>query len=216
MFYTIDEIREDFVVVNGERIKVDPPFETLPDKQEYETPLNEVMVDVVKAIGNRAEIETLLSVSDGVAATEKDVALYARVSTQKQAENLTRQHERLFEACGERGYRIVLDCSEITSGLNDNRHQFFKIVDAACKGGVKRVVVERRDRFTRFGFRTIERFFNGVGCTVEVLEKTEDKSEHEELVENILTMIVSFSSRIYEAHGGPKRKVADNAGSPSA
>ncbi|MEW6082557.1 MAG: hypothetical protein AB1576_12495 [Bacillota bacterium] len=34
--YTIDEIGEDFVVVNGERIEVDPPFETVPDKQEYE------------------------------------------------------------------------------------------------------------------------------------------------------------------------------------
>jgi excisionase family DNA binding protein len=153
-----------------------------------------------------AEIEALLSVSDGAAVGEKDVALYARVSTQKQAENLTRQHERLIEACGKRGYRIVLDCSEIASGLNDNRRQFFKIIDAACKGEVKKVVVEHRDRLTRFGFRAIERFFKGVGCTVEVLEQTEGKGEHEELVEDILTIIVSFSSRIYGARGGRKRK----------
>ena len=145
-----------------------------------------------------AEVEALLSVSDGVTVTEKNVALYARVSTQKQAGNLTRQHERLIEVCGERGYRIVLDCSEIASGLNDNRRQFFKVIDAACKGEVKKVVVEHRDRLTRFGFRTIERFFKGVGCTVEVLEQVEGKSEHEELVEDILTIIVSFSSRIYK------------------
>ncbi|GFP38803.1 IS607 family transposase [Candidatus Hakubella thermalkaliphila] len=129
-----------------------------------------------------AEIEQLLSVSDGVTVTEKDVALYARVSTQKQVENLTRQHEWLTEVCGERGYRIVLDCSEIASGLNDNRRQFFKIIDAACKGEVKKVVVEHRDRLTRFGFRTIEQFFKGVGCAVEVLEQAEEKGEHEELV----------------------------------
>ncbi|OQB16705.1 MAG: hypothetical protein BWY14_01304 [Parcubacteria group bacterium ADurb.Bin192] len=161
-----------------------------------------------------AEVEALLSVSDGVTVTEKDVALYARVSTQKQAENLTRQHERLIEACGERGYRIVLDCSEIASGLNDNRRQFFKVIDAACKGEVKKVVVEHRDRLTRFGFRTIERFFKGVGCTVEVLEQVEGKSEHEELVEDILTIIVSFSSRIYGARGRRKRK--DNSDAESA
>lgn len=101
---------------------------------------------------------------------------------------------------------IVFDCSEIASGLNDNRRQFFKIIDAACKGEVKRVVVEHRDRLTRFGFKTIERFFNGVGCTIEVLEQKEGKSEHEELVEDILTIIVSFSSRIYDARGGRKRK----------
>ena len=158
-----------------------------------------------------AEIEVLLSVSNGVTVTEKDVAIYARCSTQKQAENLTRQHKRLIEACVDRGYRIILDCSEIASGLNDNRRQFFKIIDAACKGEVKKVVVEHRDRLTRFGFRTIERFFKGVGCTVEVLEQVEGKSEHEELVEDILTIIVSFSSRIYGARGGRKRKENSNA-----
>ena len=57
MMYTIDEIGEDFVVVNGERIEVDPPFETLPDKQEYETWLNEVMTDAVEAIGSRESIQ---------------------------------------------------------------------------------------------------------------------------------------------------------------
>ena len=153
-----------------------------------------------------AEIEALLFVSDGVTITEKDVAIYARCSTQKQAENLTRQHERLIKACNESGYRIVLDCSEIVSGLNDNRRQFFKIIDAACKGEVRKVVVEHRDRLTRFGFRTIERFFKGVGCTIEVLEQVEGKSEHEELVEDILSIIVSFSNRIYGARGGRKRK----------
>jgi len=153
-----------------------------------------------------AEIEELLAISDGMTITEKDVALYARVSTRRQADNLIRQHERLIEACGDRGYRIVLDCSEIASGLNDNRRQFFKVIDAACKGEVKRVVVEHRDRLTRFGYKTIERFFNGVGCTVEVLEQAEGKDEHEELVEDILTIIVSFSGRIYGKRGGRKRK----------
>ena len=164
-----------------------------------------------RTVGNHrrydnAEVEQLLSVSDGVTVSDKDVALYARVSTQKQADNLTRQHERLIDACGDRGYRIVLDCSEIASGLNDNRRQFFKVIDAACKGEVKRVVVEHRDRLTRFGFCTIERFFNGVGCIVEVLEQAKEKGEHEELVEDILTIIVSFSSRIYGKRGGRKRK----------
>jgi len=159
-----------------------------------------------------SEIEQLLSISNGVKVTDEDVAIYARVSTRKQAENLTRQHKRLTEACGDRGYCIVLDCSEIASGLNDNRRQFFKIIDAACKGEVKRVVVEHRDRLTRFGYKTIERFLNGVGCTVEVLEQKEGRDEHKELVEDILTIIVSFSSRIYGKRGGRKRKEVNDVG----
>ncbi|GFP33236.1 hypothetical protein HKBW3S42_01570 [Candidatus Hakubella thermalkaliphila] len=59
MCYTVNEIGEDYVVVNGERIEVDPPFETLPGKQEYETWLNEVMANAVEAIGSRAEIPAL-------------------------------------------------------------------------------------------------------------------------------------------------------------
>jgi hypothetical protein len=57
--YAVNEIGKDYVVVNGERIEVDPPFEVLPDKAEYETWLNEVMADAVKAIGSRAEISHL-------------------------------------------------------------------------------------------------------------------------------------------------------------
>lgn len=58
MVYTINQIGEDFVVVNGERIEVDPPFDTLPDKQEYETWLNEVMTDAVETIRSGANLQT--------------------------------------------------------------------------------------------------------------------------------------------------------------
>jgi len=40
------------VPVNGERIEVNPPFESVPDRQEYETWLNEVTSDVIAAIGS--------------------------------------------------------------------------------------------------------------------------------------------------------------------
>jgi len=57
--YTIDEIGENFVVVNGERIQVDPPFESVPDKQDYETWLNEVMADAVETIRSRENLGAL-------------------------------------------------------------------------------------------------------------------------------------------------------------
>ena len=52
--------------------------------------------------------------------------------------------------------------------------------------------------------------FNNVGCTVEVLEEKENKGEHEELVEDILTIIVSFSSRIYGKRSRRRRKEVNN------
>jgi len=59
MCYTVDEIGEDFVVVNRERIEVDPPFDTLPRKQEYETWLNEIMADAIEAIGSGEDLQAL-------------------------------------------------------------------------------------------------------------------------------------------------------------
>jgi len=56
MMYVIDEIGGDFVVVNGERIEVDPPFESVPDKREYENWLNGIMANAVKTIGSRAGV----------------------------------------------------------------------------------------------------------------------------------------------------------------
>lgn len=44
---------------------------------------------------------------------------------------------------------------------------------AACQGKITRVVVEHRDRVTRFGFRTIERLFKGVRCVIEALDPPE-------------------------------------------
>jgi hypothetical protein len=67
--YTVDEIGEDYVLVNCERIEVDPPFESVPDKQEYETWLNKIMSDVVETIGSGAKLQAfqdhLASVAQG-------------------------------------------------------------------------------------------------------------------------------------------------------
>jgi len=59
MCYTVDEIGENYVVVNGGRIEVDPPFESVPDKQNYENWLNGVITDALTAVRSRAEIPNL-------------------------------------------------------------------------------------------------------------------------------------------------------------
>ena len=59
MRYTIDGIGMDFVIVNGERITVGPPFETIPDKTEYQNWLNKVVADAIETIGSREEVPHL-------------------------------------------------------------------------------------------------------------------------------------------------------------
>jgi predicted site-specific integrase-resolvase len=82
-----------------------------------------------------------------------NVALYARVSSADQNEDLERQMQRLKDYAAAKGYRVTRTVSELASGLNDSRPKFLKLLTDASIGTI---VVEHRDRATRFGLAYIE------------------------------------------------------------
>jgi len=133
------------------------------------------------------------------------VAIYGRVSTRKQEENLNRQVERLRQYCKERGYENPIEFVEIASGLNDKRRQFHKMIDAVIRKEVNLIVIEYKDRLSRFGLRFIYHFFDGLGCKIEVVETEPSKDENKELVDDMLALITSFSARLYGKRGGRKK-----------
>ena len=49
------------------------------------------------------------------------VAIYARVSSSENKDNLMRQKERLENYCAAKGYKVLRVVEEVGSGLNDNR-----------------------------------------------------------------------------------------------
>lgn len=49
------------------------------------------------------------------------VAIYARVSSSENKDNLTRQRERFENYCASKGYKVLRVVEEVGSGLNDNR-----------------------------------------------------------------------------------------------
>ncbi|MEM2413195.1 MAG: recombinase family protein, partial [Sulfolobales archaeon] len=59
------------------------------------------------------------------------------------------------------------------SGLNEKRSGLQKLLDMAVKHEISVVVVEFRDRLTRFGFEYLARFFESHGVRVEVVEESE-------------------------------------------
>ena len=54
-------------------------------------------------------------------ATEQNVAIYARVSSSENKDNLDRQAQRLINYCNAREYQVQKIVKEIGSGLNDQR-----------------------------------------------------------------------------------------------
>ena len=124
------------------------------------------------------------------------VAIYARVSSSEHRENLERQAERLNQYCTVRGYQVALVVKEIASGVNDSRPKLLSLLKDTS---ITRVVVEHRDRLTRFGFHYIDALFSVQGRVIEVVNPAEN--DKEEVVADLASIIYSFCARLY----GPRR-----------
>ena len=148
-----------------------------------------------------ADIQRLLGINN----ISPKVAIYGRVSTKKQEENLNRQVERLRQYCKEKEYENPIEFTEIASGLNDKRRQFHKMIDTVIRKEINLIVVEYKDRLSRFGLQLIYHFFEGLGCKIEVIEAESSKDENKELVDDMLALITSFSARLYGKRGGRKK-----------
>jgi putative resolvase len=128
------------------------------------------------------------------------VAIYARVSSAEHKENLERQAERLTQYCTIRGYRVVKLVKEIGSGVNENRPQLLSLLRDSL---ITRVVVEHKDRLTRFGFRYIETLLAIQGRTIEVVNPAENNIE--DLLHDLASIVYSTCARLY-GQGLAKRK----------
>jgi len=129
------------------------------------------------------------------------VAIYARVSTRKQEENLKRQTGRLVQYCTNQGLPVVAIITEIASGVNENRAGLKKVIRLAREGKISAVVVEYKDRLARIGYGYIKDWLNSMGVEVIVVNPGGDKEEMEELVEDLIAIVSSFSARIYGRRG---------------
>jgi putative resolvase len=120
------------------------------------------------------------------------VAIYARVSSAEHRANLERQAERLTQYCTARGYQVAQVVKEIASGVNESRPKLLSLLKDTS---ITRVVVEHRDRLTRFGFHYIDALFTVQGRTIEVVNPTQNDTE--ELLADLTSIIYSFCARLY-------------------
>jgi DNA binding domain, excisionase family len=121
----------------------------------------------------------------------KRVVLYARVSSRGQKPDLERQVARLVSLYP--GAEVV---GEVGGGLDFKRPKFLALLERVRAGDVGTIVVAHRDRLCRFGFEFVEWYCRQYGCEVLVLDD-DHLSPQQELVEDILTILHCFSSRLY-------------------
>lgn len=134
---------------------------------------------------------------------ELNALIYARVSTQKQADagNLDRQVGRLTEYAINNKLAIKGIFRDIASGLNENRKGLHKLLDAVKETPNALVIIEYKDRLARFGYVYLENHIKELNGQVIVVEEKEI-NEQQELVEDLIAITTSFSARIYGKRGG--------------
>src|SRR5713101_7990043 len=87
------------------------------------------------------ETGTIIVREPATAQESARVALYARVSSADQQEDLSRQMQRLKDYAASKGYQVTKMVSELASGLNDRRPKLMKVLTDASVGIV---VIEHR------------------------------------------------------------------------
>ena len=120
------------------------------------------------------------------------VAIYTRVSSNENKKNLETQADRLKQYCIAKGYQITEIEKEVGSGVNDSRKKLKKLLESDSWGIL---VVEHKDRLTRFGFNYIEILLNKEGRKIEVVNMAED--EKSDLMTDLISIIYSFSAKMY-------------------
>jgi putative resolvase len=127
------------------------------------------------------------------------VALYARVSSADQKDDVTRQMQRLRDYAAARGYQVVAEVTEIASGLNDERPKLKRLLTDTRVGVL---VIEHRDRLTRFGYGYITTLLEHQGRRVEAIFPTDTGDD---LMDDFVAVITSMAARIYGRRNAKRR-----------
>lgn len=127
---------------------------------------------------------------------KKKTVIYTRVSSPKQKQDLIRQREALEQFCLARGYIIDEVMEEIDGGLNYIRPQFLKLMTMIENREVGTLVIAFKDRLCRFGFEYFEHFLTTHEGKL-IVANAVTLSPPQELVEDLMSVIHSFSCRLY-------------------
>jgi excisionase family DNA binding protein len=168
---------------------------------------------VVTSGGHRRYQQEILDEYIGIhvkTEVKKEVTVtYSRVSSheQKAKGDLDRQSSRLSEFCAKKKFNVEYIIKDVGSGLSDTRSGFLKLTNLVINKKITHLVIEHKDRLTRFQFNFIKLMYESYGVEVMCVEKN-DISEEEELVNDHMMLMASFSGKLYGKRSAKRRKEA--------
>ena len=137
---------------------------------------------------------------------ERKTYLYARVSTAKQKPDLQKQIEALQTFTLRQGYKVDGVFQDVASGISfEKRKEFFELLDLVIAGKVDKVIITHKDRLSRVGFDLFKYLFAKYHTEIVVMsELTDNKTNQQEIFEEIVSLLHAFSMRM---DSGQRKKI---------
>ena len=138
-----------------------------------------------------SDTNRIFVIEDKCQNTEDTTIIYCRVTNHSRKEELNYQVDRCKQFALAKGWTINKIFKEVASGMNDNRNELWKAIDSKPK----RIIVENKDRLTRFGFNYLKRLLHNQGTEIIVINESEE--DKEDLIKDLCSIIYSFCARLY-------------------
>ncbi len=135
---------------------------------------------------------------------ERSSCIYARVSSSGQKGDLDRQIEKLRVSSPES--EVI---SDIRSGMRFDRKGFLKLLDLIEKDKVSVIYITHKDRLARFGYDLVEKICEMHGTRIVTVDSEELLTAHEELSRDLISIITSFSARLYGLRSHKLKKILE-------
>ena len=167
-----------------------PPIKTVGGHRRYQKETLDELIGII----NTDEVSDV-------------VATYSRVSSheQKQKGDLDRQSQRISEYCAKKKFKVEYIIKDVGSGLSDTRAGFVKLSNLVIDKKITHVVIENKDRLTRFQYNFVEKMFGSYGVKVICIDKPDDEGD-KEFINDLMMIIASFSGRLYGARSAKHRR----------
>ncbi len=130
---------------------------------------------------------------------DQNVIVYTRVSSYERKGCLDGQVKRCCDFAETLGLSVDKVHKEIASGMNDKRKKLASLLAAKPS----HVIIEHKDRLTRFGFNYIELLLSQQGCEIIVVNRDED--DEVDLMKDLISIITSFCCRLYGLRRGQNK-----------
>ncbi|MCQ2838502.1 IS607 family transposase [Helicobacter pylori] len=161
-------------------------------------------------IYNDSDVYSLAGIEDG-----RLNVVYARVSTQKQKQDLQNQIENCISFINAKGISVDSIYSDIKSGMSLDRKGFMELLNAVMAFKIKAVYISYKDRLARLSYELVEKLFSDYGTKIVIINQCESISLEQELFEDIMQTIHSFSMKMYSKHRIAKKLLLESKVNPA-